>query len=85
MHIDFVALSDQATSEGLDALFVEAARLATLEEVVSAGVIQGEADSDSLAFLRAADSRSPEPFGTSPMYSFRRGTSRLRACWPEQT
>jgi len=71
MHIDFVALSEQATSEGLDALFAEAARLATMEEVVSAGVIEAEADSDfELAFLFVLrDFAAIETFGTSPMYS----------------
>jgi hypothetical protein len=71
MHIDFVAVSENATSEGLDALFAEAARLATLDEVVSAGVIEAGPGSDfELAFLFVLrDFAALEPFGTSPMYS----------------
>jgi hypothetical protein len=71
MHIDFVAVSDQATPERLNDLFAEAARLATLDEVVSAGIIEADSGSDfELAFLfLLQDFAALEPFGTSPMYS----------------
>ena len=71
IHIDFVAVAEKATQEGLDALFAEAGSLATLEEVVDAGVIEGEAGSDfELAFLFVLrDFAALEPFGTNPRYS----------------
>ncbi len=71
IHVDFVAVAEKATQEGLDALFAEAGSLADLDEVVDVAVIEGEAGSDfELAFLFVLrDFAALEPFGTNPRYS----------------
>ncbi len=55
----------------LDALFAEAGNLATMDEVIDAGVIEGAPGADfELAFLFVLrDFAALEPFGTSPSYS----------------
>jgi hypothetical protein len=70
LHLDFIGLRPETTQEQRSRLEEAAAELLALDQVIDAGVIKAEADSDfDLAFLfLLPDFADLEPFGTDPRY-----------------
>ena len=70
LHLDFIGLRPETTQEQRKQLEEAAAGLLALEQVMAAGVINGESGSDfDIAFLfLLPDFTDLEPFGTDPRY-----------------
>ncbi len=70
LHLDFISLRPETTQEQRTQLEEAAAGLLALDQVLSAGVINGESGSDfDIAFLfLLPDFTDLEPFGTDPRY-----------------
>ncbi len=70
LHLDFVGLRPETTQEQRSQLEEAAAELLSLDQVIDAGVIKAEAESDfDLAFLFLLPGFTDlEPFGTDPRY-----------------
>ena len=86
LHLDFIALAQQAGPSDREAIVSAAQGLANLPQVDAVGAIESDeasgSDFDLVVYYLLADFTALEPFGTDPQYTaFLQGTvaPRLRA------